>query len=182
MVPALTTRSNSKLPFWLTGDMTPALSARRASKRGWEGVSSFIGDGRMEMGLVGVWRLVVVIVAAMFGCAASPGGQWYRYGIRCCGRGVQRVLASSGPMFGGCSAILGGCYTTAGYASGRGHACASRAWPSVAAMDSSLGNRRRRRTTAICRTCEHIASGGSARKAVDASMQQHRLVPALDQR
>jgi hypothetical protein len=34
MEPALMTRSNSKLPFWFTGDMTPALSARRASQRG----------------------------------------------------------------------------------------------------------------------------------------------------
>ena len=73
--PALMTRSNSKLPFWLTGDMTLALFARRASKRGcWVGVSSFMGDGRMVMGLVGVCRVTSVMVTAMMGWAASRSG------------------------------------------------------------------------------------------------------------
>lgn len=72
--PALITRSNSKLPFWLTGDMALALFARRASKRGCEGVSSFMGDGRRVMGLVGVCRVTSVMVTAMLGRAASRSG------------------------------------------------------------------------------------------------------------
>lgn len=81
-VPAFMTRSNSKLPFWFTGDMTLALLARKASRRGCcADVSSFMGGGRMEMGFVGVWRSVSGIATAMFGCAASRSG--CELGTRC---------------------------------------------------------------------------------------------------
>jgi hypothetical protein len=57
--PALMMRSNSKQPFWLTGDMTPtlALAALTLSKRGcWASVSSLMLDERVEMrtGVTGV--------------------------------------------------------------------------------------------------------------------------------
>jgi hypothetical protein len=56
-LPALMMRSNSKQPFWLTGDMMPtlALAALTLSKRGWTGVSSFMPAERMGIGLAGVW-------------------------------------------------------------------------------------------------------------------------------
>lgn len=91
--PALMTRSNSKLPFWFTGDMTLALLARKASRRGWwrAGVSSFMGAGRMVMGLVGVWRVVSVMVTAMFDCAASRDG---------CGLSMEGDWAANGTVWG----------------------------------------------------------------------------------
>lgn len=49
-------RSNSKQPFWLTGDMTPALAAWAwmLEKRGCAGVLSFISVGAMGIDLGGV--------------------------------------------------------------------------------------------------------------------------------
>jgi len=51
-LPALMMRSNSKQPFWLTGDMTPtlALAALTLSKRGWLGVSSVMPAARIGSG------------------------------------------------------------------------------------------------------------------------------------
>ena len=45
--PALMMRSNSKQPFWFTGDMTPALSACAwmLERRGCAGVLSFMSEG-----------------------------------------------------------------------------------------------------------------------------------------
>jgi hypothetical protein len=45
-------RSNSKQPFWLTGDMMPA--AVTLSKRGWAGVSSFKPAERTLGGVEGM--------------------------------------------------------------------------------------------------------------------------------
>ena len=81
MLPALMTRSNSKLPFWFTGDMTLAVFARSASKRGgWAGVSIFMDVGRMAMGSVGGSATAMVARAAsrlqrrlQGGCTANSG-------------------------------------------------------------------------------------------------------------
>lgn len=57
-------RSNSKQPFWLTGDMTPAaaLCAWRVERRGWAGVTSFMAG--VEMGLAGVCGAPSAMVGA----------------------------------------------------------------------------------------------------------------------
>ena len=56
MVPALMMRSNSKQPYWLTGDMTPALfmAAVGWSGRGCDGVPRRMPAERMVMGFEGV--------------------------------------------------------------------------------------------------------------------------------
>lgn len=62
-LPALMMRSNSKQPFWLTGDMTPmaALAALMLSIWGCAGASSSMPAERMLSG-----------VAGGGGCAPSP--------------------------------------------------------------------------------------------------------------
>lgn len=62
-------RSNSKQPFWLTGDMMPifAMVAFGLSKRGWASVSSFMlmpGE-RIAMGLEGGGAPSARVAAAM---------------------------------------------------------------------------------------------------------------------
>jgi uncharacterized membrane protein YgcG len=55
-LPALMMRSNSKQPFWLTGDMMPmlALAALRLSNRGCASVSSFMPAERTGVGVAGM--------------------------------------------------------------------------------------------------------------------------------
>jgi hypothetical protein len=91
--PALMMRSNSKQPFWLTGDMmpTPAAMAWALSKRGWAGVWSFMPAERTGGGVVGVCccasSAMVAMVCVAFNCSASgwwTGAQcWRNAGGRC---------------------------------------------------------------------------------------------------
>ena len=65
-VPDLMTRSNSKLPFSFTGDMTWALALLLS-------VSSFMPSGRMGIGIAGEGCLSAM-VAPMVGNGASNRG------------------------------------------------------------------------------------------------------------
>ena len=77
--PALMMRSNSKQPFWLTGDMTPVLCAWawRLQRRGCAGVLSFmgvgvgVGKGAMGIGLAGVCCALSAMAAGSLHQAAG---------------------------------------------------------------------------------------------------------------
>jgi hypothetical protein len=70
-LPALMMRSNSKQPFWLTGDMmpAPALAALTESNRGWTvpSASSFMPDERtgIATGVAGVCSCAPSAMVAM---------------------------------------------------------------------------------------------------------------------
>ena len=75
-VPSLITRSNSKLPFWLTGDITFRLAwlALMASTRGCaSGGSSFMPVGRAWVGFEGVRGTFSAMTAASDKCSACKG-------------------------------------------------------------------------------------------------------------
>jgi hypothetical protein len=90
--PALIMRSNSKQPFWLTGDMTVVLSACAwawawmLARRGCAGVLSFIFKGVRATGLAGVCCAPSAMAAAsLHQVAGNRGGS--------CGVGVVVVEA-----------------------------------------------------------------------------------------
>lgn len=83
-LPALMMRSNSKQPFWLTGDMTPVLvlAALTLSKRGCAGMLSVmpverIGSG---IGVAGVCCApsAMVAVEEVMGHINCGGSEWRR--------------------------------------------------------------------------------------------------------
>lgn len=81
--PALMMRSNSKQPFWLTGDMIPAAGAWASTleKRVWAGVLSGIG-----MGLAGVCCALSAMAAGVY--MKVPRGCGEGCGVRVCCAGV----------------------------------------------------------------------------------------------
>lgn len=103
--PALMMRSNSKQPFWFTGDMTPALSACAwmLERRGCAGVLSFMGEGARArvtgVGLGGVCCAPSAMAAVSLhqvagGCRVRGG--WIRQSRRlvcCCwGRYISAAM------------------------------------------------------------------------------------------
>jgi nitrate/nitrite transporter NarK len=123
-LPALMMRSNSKQPFWLTGDMTPmlAVGTLAASKRGcaMPNVSSLMPEERAgtAMGVTGVCSWAPSAMVAMVACACA---------VVCSGRGVRSAVAVAGPadvvsMYIGVCAI-NGCYGRSPGAAAAGERC-----------------------------------------------------------